>query len=189
MEPACRVSGAAGVTGPASDSTEAKPMAALSAIGLMSGTSMDGVDVAQIETDGEQVGAFGPVGYRPYGEAERDLLRRALLDAAGMDDRAARPGVLGEAEAMVTAAHAQAVEQFLAAHRLPRENIAAIGFHGQTVLHRPERRLTVQIGDGPALARRLAMPVVHDFRAADVAAGGQGAPLVPVFHRALVAPL
>jgi anhydro-N-acetylmuramic acid kinase len=161
-------------------------MAAVSALGLMSGTSLDGIDVALIETDGERIARFGPVGYRPYAEDERDLLRRALAAATGLADRSARPGVLSEAEALVTQAHADAVESFLRTHQLDRSGIAVIGFHGQTVLHRPERRLTVQIGDGAALARRIGVPVVFDLRAADVAAGGQGAPLVPVFHRALV---
>ena len=84
--------------------------------------------------------------------------------------------------------HAEAVEAFLAANGMAPSAIGVVGFHGQTVLHRPERGLTVQIGNGPALAARLGIPVVYDFRAADVAAGGQGAPVVPVFHRALVAP-
>jgi len=161
-------------------------MASLRALGLMSGTSLDGVDAALIETDGERVARFGPVGYRPYADGERDLLRRALAAASGLTDRAARPDVLGDAEALVTQAHARAVDDFLAAHGIDRRDLAVVGFHGQTVLHRPERRLTVQIGDGEALARRIGVPVVFDLRAADVAAGGQGAPLVPVFHRALV---
>jgi anhydro-N-acetylmuramic acid kinase len=161
-------------------------MASLRALGLMSGTSLDGVDVALIETDGERVARFGPVGYRAYGDGERDLLRRALAAASGLTDRAARPAVLGEAEALVTQAHTDAVKEFLAAHGVDRRDLAVVGFHGQTVLHRPERRLTIQIGDGAALARCIGVPVVFDLRAADVAAGGQGAPLVPVFHRALV---
>jgi anhydro-N-acetylmuramic acid kinase len=161
-------------------------MSRLSALGLMSGTSLDGIDVALIETDGERVARFGPVGYRPYADRERDLLRRALAAATALSDRTARPGVLAEAEALVTQAHAEAVEDFLRRHSLARGDLAVVGFHGQTVLHRPERRLTVQIGDGAALARRIGVPVVYDLRAADVAAGGQGAPLVPVFHRALV---
>src|ERR1043166_2918562 len=161
-------------------------MESLRALGLMSGTSLDGIDVALIETDGERVARFGPVGYRPYGERERDLLRRALAAATALTERSARPGVLADAEALVTQAHAEAVEDFLRAHAIARGDIAVVGFHGQTVLHRPERPLTVQIGDGGALARRLGVPVVYDMRAADVAAGGQGAPLVPVFHRALV---
>jgi anhydro-N-acetylmuramic acid kinase len=155
------------------------------AIGLMSGTSLDGVDVALIETDGESIASFGPTACRPYTPAERALLRRALTDAAGLADRNARPGALQEAEALVTEAHAQAAERFLRDNGLTSD-IAVVGFHGQTVLHRPDARLTVQLGDGKALARRLRLPVAFDFRAADVAAGGQGAPLVPVFHRALV---
>jgi anhydro-N-acetylmuramic acid kinase len=155
------------------------------AIGMMSGTSLDGVDVALIETDGERVEAFGPTGYRPYTDAERGLLREALAQGVSLSDRVSRPGVLAEAYAFVTRAHAETVEAFLADNRIDPAGIAAVGFHGQTVLHKPVARLTVQIGDGPALARRLNMTVVHDFRQADIAAGGQGAPLVPVFHQAL----
>ena len=160
-------------------------MGIVRAIGLMSGTSLDGVDVALLQTDGVGSVAFGPTGYRPYSDAERALLRQALAEGASLTDRNARPGVLAEAEAFITKAHAEAVEAFLAAERIDRASVAAVGFHGQTVLHKPAVRLTVQIGDGLALARRLDMTVVHDFRAADVAAGGQGAPLVPVFHQAL----
>jgi anhydro-N-acetylmuramic acid kinase len=155
------------------------------AIGLMSGTSLDGVDVALIETDGTRVGAFGPTGYRAYSEAERGLLRRALAHGAALTDRGERPGVLAEAEAFVTHVHAATVEAFIAEHAIEHAGIAVVGFHGQTVLHKPAARLTVQIGDGEALARRLRLPVAYDFRAADVAAGGQGAPLVPVYHQAL----
>ena len=155
------------------------------AIGLMSGTSLDGVDVALLETDGEAISAFGPIGYRPYTEAERDLLRRALEAGVGLTDRSARPGVLAEAEDFVTRAQAETVETFLATERIDKATVDVVGFHGQTVLHRPAERLTVQIGDGQALADRLRLPVVYDFRAADVAAGGQGAPLVPVYHQAL----
>ncbi|MBC7585318.1 MAG: anhydro-N-acetylmuramic acid kinase [Tardiphaga sp.] len=157
----------------------------LTAIGLMSGTSLDGVDIALIETDGRAVRAFGPSGYRPYAESERAVLRQALAEAAALSDRDARPGVLAEAERVVTSAHAEAVAGFLTQNRIARENVNIVGFHGQTVLHRPADRLTVQIGDGLALARAIHIPVMHDFRAADVAAGGQGAPLVPVYHRAL----
>lgn len=158
----------------------------LKAIGLMSGTSLDGVDVALIETDGERIDAFGPTGYRAYSDSERDLLRKALSDAVPMTSRAGRPGALADAEKLVTYAHIEAVEGFLKAHDLSRDAIDVVGFHGQTVLHRPEQKLTVQIGDGEALAKALGVPVVFDLRAADVAAGGQGAPLVPVYHRALV---
>src|ERR1700739_3959633 len=95
----------------------------LSALGLMSGTSLDGIDAALIETDGERVARFGPVGYRPYAEDERNLLRRALAAATALTDRAARPGVLADAEALVGEAHAQAVEDFLRAQRLDRKDI------------------------------------------------------------------
>jgi anhydro-N-acetylmuramic acid kinase len=158
----------------------------LTAIGLMSGTAHDGVDVALVDTDGESVTRFGPTGYRAYAENERALIRQAIAEAAGLGDRAARPGCLGEVEALITAAHAEAVEAFLTKNGLGASAITVVGFHGQTVLHAPERLLTVQLGNGRALAARLRIPVVYDFRAADVTAGGQGAPLVPVFHRALV---
>ncbi|MDE2380466.1 anhydro-N-acetylmuramic acid kinase, partial [Bradyrhizobium sp.] len=152
---------------------------------LMSGTSLDGVDVALIETDGKRIQALGPSGYRPYSERERSLLRAALTEAANLSHRDERPGVLRDAERAVTLAHAEAVAAFTAQHRMKPEEIDIVGFHGQTVLHRPERRLTVQIGDAPALAKAIHIPVMHDFRAADVEAGGQGAPFVPVYHRAL----
>ncbi len=157
----------------------------LTAIGLMSGTSLDGVDVALIETDGRKVQSFGPTGYRPYTGAERSLLRQALAEAIHLPQRDARPGILAEAERAVTLAHAEAVAAFQAQNRLAPEDIDIVGFHGQTVLHRPERKMTVQIGDAAALAKAIHIPVMHDFRAADVEAGGQGAPFVPVYHRAL----
>lgn len=157
----------------------------MTAIGLMSGTSLDGVDVALIETDGKVVSSFGPSGYRAYTEHERGVLRRALSEATHLSQRDARPGMLAEAERMVTIAHAEAVASFTAQHHISREAVDIVGFHGQTVLHRPAQHLTVQIGDAGALARAIHIPVMHDFRAADIAAGGQGAPFVPVYHRAL----
>ena len=161
-------------------------MPVMRAIGLMSGTSLDGVDAALIGTDGEQIENFGPTLHQPYSESERAVLRRALTEAALLTERNARPGVLAEAEALVTRTHAEAVERLIAENNLKTKNIDVVGFPGQTVLHRPQDKLTIQIGDGRALAKRLGIPVVQDFRAADVAAGGQGAPLVPVFHRAIV---
>src|SRR6266851_9402520 len=157
----------------------------LTAIGLMSGTSLDGVDVALIEPDGRRVQSFGPSGYRPYTDHERGLLRQALTEAAHLPQRDARPGILREAEHAVTIAHAEAVAAFTAQNRLSREDVDIVGFHGQTVLHRPAQKMTVQIGDAAALARAIHIPVMHDFRADDVEAGGQGAPFVPVYHRAL----
>src|ERR1700742_3367951 len=157
----------------------------MTTIGLMSGTSLDGVDVALSETDGKRINGFGPSGYRAYTDRERSLLRQALTEAVHLPLRDARPGILREAEQAVTIAHAEAVRTFIAQNRITAEDIDIVGFHGQTVLHRPEKRLTVQIGDAAALAKAIHIPVMHDFRAADVAAGGQGAPFVPVYHRAL----
>ncbi|MFK8251638.1 anhydro-N-acetylmuramic acid kinase [Ancylobacter terrae] len=164
----------------------------MSAIGLMSGTSLDGIDVALIETDGESVAAFGPSATYAYSDTDREVLFAALAAAEGLTDRAARPPALVEAEALITARHCEALARFIAG--LPGDaRVDIVGFHGQTVLHRPEIRLTLQLGDGPALAAALRAgapagrdaTLVYDFRAADVAAGGQGAPFVPVYHRAL----
>ncbi len=157
------------------------------AIGLMSGTSMDGIDVALVRTDGEAVVECLQSSSAPYDEDVRDLIVSAVRDATGLSDRMDRRGKLHEAEQRITSAHAEAIEGFLAENSLAHRDIDVIGFHGQTVLHRPEERLTVQIGDGAALSRDIGIDVMADMRAADVAAGGQGAPLVPVFHRALAA--
>ena len=154
-------------------------------VGLMSGTSMDGVDAALIETDGEGHLKAIASHMRPYGEEEQSLLRQALADADGLDDRTARPGCLAEAEALVTRAHVEAVSALLALEAAKGKVPKLVGFHGQTVWHDPAKGVTVQIGDGQGLADALGLPVVHDFRAADMAAGGQGAPLAPVYHRAL----
>jgi len=148
---------------------------------------MDGVDVAMIETDGKETITLGRTGFFPYGEADRAALRRAVQEAAKLTGREARPGSLRQAEAMITLRHAEAVEAFLAAETLSPDSVDLVGFHGQTIVHQPENRLTVQLGDGEALSERLGIPVVYDFRADDVAQGGQGAPLVPIFHCALAA--
>jgi anhydro-N-acetylmuramic acid kinase len=161
----------------------------LRAIGLMSGTSMDGIDVALIETDGENVVERGPSGTFAYDGAFRARLTQAIADAREVADRDARPGCLADAERELTERHAAAVRQFMDQQGVARADVGTVGFHGHTVLHAPERRLTVQIGDGAKLARRIGIDVVCDLRAADVAAGGQGAPLAPVYHRALAARL
>jgi anhydro-N-acetylmuramic acid kinase len=166
--------------------TMSKPMRA---IGLMSGTSMDGIDVALLDSDGEDVVERGPAETFPYPRVFQPLLARALDVAKTITSRTERPGLLADVERELTGLHADAVAQFIDRHKLERAAIDVIGFHGHTVLHRPERRLTVQIGDGPVLAKTTQIDVVYDLRAADCAAGGQGAPLTPAYHRALVARL
>src|SRR3954452_24934458 len=138
-------------------------MSSTPAIGLMSGTSYDGVDVALIDTDGETVTRVGPTGLRAYGEDEPELIRRAIAAAGNLRHRHDRTGVLADAEALVTRAHAEAVEAFLAAQGMPADAVTVVGFHGQTVLHDPTRRLTAQLGDAAALATRLRIPVVYDL--------------------------
>lgn len=146
---------------------------------------MDGIDVAVLETDGIGVSGFGPVRAFEYSAPERAVLRQAIEDARTMTSRHERPGALARAEAIVTARHAEAITDLCAGNGLDINTIDIIGFHGQTVLHRPSEGLTVQIGDARELALRVGRPVVCDLRQNDVANGGQGAPLVPVFHRAL----
>jgi anhydro-N-acetylmuramic acid kinase len=147
----------------------------LRTIGLMSGTSLDGVDAAWLETDGERIGAFGPTLTLPYDDRLRADLRRILDHAPTLDPADRR---LKSAEARLTEFHIRAVAT------LGRE-ADLIGFHGQTILHQPDRRRTWQIGDAGELAWRTGLPVAYDFRSADVAAGGEGAPLAPAYHAAL----
>ncbi|NNE23176.1 MAG: anhydro-N-acetylmuramic acid kinase [Rhizobiales bacterium] len=155
----------------------------------MSGTSMDGIDVASVRTDGEQVLEHGEARSYPYEPVERELLGQAMAEAAGLSNRDERPGKLASAEQMITERHAEAIDRFMQDIGASGSDVDIIGFHGQTVFHQPERRLTVQIGDGAALAKRCGIPVVCDMRAADVATGGQGAPLAPVYHRAIASRL
>ncbi|MDX2264951.1 MAG: anhydro-N-acetylmuramic acid kinase [Hyphomicrobiales bacterium] len=159
---------------------------AVRALGLMSGTSMDAIDAALIVTDGELILELGPSAEFPFAPEERALLREAMASARGVERRDDRSGVLAIAEELITRKHAVAAVEFLKRCALRPADIAVVGFHGQTMIHRPERGLTVQLGDGAALAKAIGAPVVYDFRANDVAAGGQGAPLAPVYHRALV---
>jgi anhydro-N-acetylmuramic acid kinase len=159
------------------------------ALGLMSGTSLDGIDVALIETDGDRRIRRGHSATYPYSDAFRAQLKAAIAEASALSRRDERPGRLRLLEQYLTELHAEAIAHYLHDHQVPPESVDVIGFHGQTVLHRPEKRLTVQLGDGAALAKAAGIDVVYDLRAADVAAGGQGAPLVPTYHLALVGKL
>jgi anhydro-N-acetylmuramic acid kinase len=154
-------------------------------IGLMSGTSLDGVDAALLDTDGEDVVRPGPSLTVPYDADVRAQLRRALETALGMTKGAAVPASILDAERVLTEVHARAVKALLDKAGLAAGDVDLIGFHGQTILHRPAQGWTWQIGDGALLARLTGIDVVNDFRSADVAAGGQGAPLMPLYHAVL----
>lgn len=150
-------------------------MAAVNAIwvlGMMSGTSLDGVDGAVVLTDGRATYGFGKQSYRPYTGEERAVLR-ASLGLWPEDD----PALLDAALTIVMRAHAELAEEI--------KDFELVGFHGQTLAHDPTRGRTHQLGDGAWLAKRLKKPVIWDFRSADMAAGGQGAPLAPFYHFAL----
>ncbi len=154
-------------------------------IGLMSGTSLDGVDAALIETDGEDIARPLASLTIPYDAQTRALLRAALEEARGVEQGAPVPYAIRDAEQRLTQAHAEAVRALLKKAGLAADQVALVGFHGQTILHRPEKHWTWQIGDGAALARMTGIDVVNDFRTADVKAGGQGAPLMPLYHAVL----
>jgi anhydro-N-acetylmuramic acid kinase len=156
----------------------------MDAIGVISGTSMDGIDVSVVTTDGHDYVVPGPGATYPY----TSDLRAALLDFI-RDPTRAETDPLDELEARVTAAHVAAVEQFMGDQRLDRARIALVGLHGQTVWHNPAQRFTRQLMRGDVAAERLGLDTVTRFRHADVAAGGQGAPFAPLYHRALAARL
>ena len=161
----------------------------LTAIGLMSGTSLDGIDAAVLTTDGNEFVQTGPALHVPYSRTLKIDVRRAIKAALEGRDGATE---IGKAAGEVTTAHVVAVEKLLEHAKLKRTDIDVIGFHGQTILHRPALQpgdvgRTWQIGDGAVLAQETRIDVVNDFRSKDVAAGGEGAPFVPVYHRALLA--
>jgi anhydro-N-acetylmuramic acid kinase len=145
------------------------------ALGLMSGTSLDGIDAALVQTDGESIHAFGPWLTLPFSDAERASLREAVHGR----------GDMLKVEHALTLRHAEAVKALLEKAGMTKHDVHVIGFHGQTVIHRPAEHLTWQIGDGALLAEKTGIDVVCDFRRRDMAAEGEGAPLVPLYHAAL----
>lgn len=147
----------------------------LTAIGLMSGTSLDGVDAAIVRTDGHRIHQLGPALSLPYDQPFRDALR------ARLGQRSAPEHLVRK----LTDVHADAVATLMAKVNYGDADVDVIGFHGQTLFHDPAVGVTIQVGDGDRLAAATGIPVVDDFRTNDVAAGGQGAPLAPLYHAAL----
>jgi anhydro-N-acetylmuramic acid kinase len=148
------------------------------AVGLMSGTSMDGVDAALIATDGVRVTERGPGLTLPYTPDFRKRLRGVLGEGGD-------PDVVSAVEAELTDLHGEAIRRLLDMAKCLSSDVTIVGFHGQTIHHAPALGVTRQIGDGDRLARQVGIDVVTDFRSADVAAGGEGAPLAPLYHLAL----
>ncbi|MBT5433812.1 MAG: anhydro-N-acetylmuramic acid kinase, partial [Rhodospirillaceae bacterium] len=148
----------------------------LRAIGLMSGTSLDGVDAALLATDGDTVERTGHALTLPYDDTTRDALRGCFGGA----------GDVPLATRLLTEKHAEAVSALLSMADVAAGDVDVIGFHGQTIVHRPAEGLTWQIGDGARLAAMAGIDVVCGFRSRDMAAGGEGAPLAPLYHAALV---
>lgn len=148
-------------------------------LGFMSGTSLDGVDAAVLRTDGVEIEAFGATAFRPYAREERAALQSALALASGLTADEAAAKSWSTASRVVVKAHREA------AMMLDLTQVELVGFHGQTLIHRPDKGVTLQIGDAAMLAKALKKPTIHQFRLEDVAAGGQGAPLAPFYHFAL----
>jgi anhydro-N-acetylmuramic acid kinase len=159
-------------------------------LGFMTGTSLDAVDMAVLETDGEAILGFGPAGEKKLDPGVRAIVEAAVAAALNWPAGAPEPAIFGAAAAAIAAEHVAAGDAFMARHRLLSEDIDLIGLQGQTVLHeppgpgRPVGR-TVQLIDAGAVARGLGVATAYDFRSDDVAAGGQGAPLAPAYHAAL----
>jgi anhydro-N-acetylmuramic acid kinase len=158
-------------------------------IGLMSGTSLDGVDAALLETDGETLTRFGPGAETAFSAQERAVLKAAVEAALDWRFEGGEPEIFRQAEDVLTHTHQRAVVAVAARAGLTLAEIDLVGFHGQTVIHVPPQAgrpgRTRQLGDGTALAQRLGVPVAYDFRSADMDAGGHGAPLAPIYHEVL----
>jgi anhydro-N-acetylmuramic acid kinase len=161
---------------------------AMRVLGFMTGTSLDAVDMAVLETDGETIHAFGPAGERKLTEPTREVLLEATREAQVWARRTPAPAIFEDAARVVAEEHFAAADAFLAANGLTWSDLDLIGMHGQTVLHERPRGggvgRTVQLGDAALLAAKTGVPVAFDFRTADVAAGGEGAPLAPIYHLA-----
>jgi len=160
-------------------------------LGFMTGTSLDAVDMAVLETDGEAIEGLGPAGEKKLDPAARAAIEAAIADALAWPEGAPEPASFAAAAEAVAWEHVRAADGFMAEHQLLPEDLDLIGLQGQTVLHAPPAPgraagRTVQLVDAPLVARELGIAVAYDFRSDDVAAGGQGAPLAPAYHAALL---
>jgi anhydro-N-acetylmuramic acid kinase len=160
-------------------------------VGLMTGTVLDGnIDVALLKTDGERVTEFGPYTLAPYPDSIRWLLEETLAQARKWNFAPQDPAIFAKAEEALTRAQSAAVRAHVEASGLTMGDIGVVGFHGQSVLHRAPQPgrigATRQLGDGALMHELLGVKVAYDFRSADVRAGGQGAPLAAIYHRALL---
>jgi len=151
----------------------------------MSGTSMDGVDAAVLRTDGQKVVEPGPSLAIPYPRSLRDQVAALLPEALALSAPRPLPAVLEELERDITRMQSDVINQLLVEAGMTSADVDIIGFHGQTVAHRPDMGWTLQLGDGALMAELTGIDVVNDFRAADMAAGGEGAPFAPLYHLAL----
>lgn len=156
------------------------------AIGLMSGTSMDGVDAAILDTDGVIAVAVGTPFCQAYNNKTRALIKAAMGEAAQLQNKAKKSEIIAEAEAALTAVHIECVQEILLQNNMTAADIDVLGFHGQTIVHRPQKGWTWQIGDAKQLAQSTQIPVVYDFRSHDMHSSGEGAPLAPLYHAAKI---
>lgn len=158
-------------------------------IGLMSGTSMDGIDAALLKTDGKtSITELGQTScrYQPEFQSLLKTAERAVKDAQGNLEQAVQ--IFPELNSVIqqsTALHIQLVKQLLQQTDYKINQIDVIGYHGQTLYHSPANKITVQVGNAQTLAEQIGITVVNDFRRCDIDAGGQGAPLAPLYHQAL----
>jgi anhydro-N-acetylmuramic acid kinase len=160
-------------------------------VGLMTGTVLDGnIDVAMLKTDGERIESFGPYTLAPYPQSIRRLLEDTLAEARKWNFEGDDPAIFTEAEEALTRAQAAAVRELVEANGMSMTDIGVVGFHGQSVLHRAPQPgrigATRQLGNGELMHGLLGVKIAYDFRSADVRAGGQGAPLVAIYHQALL---
>ncbi|WP_138379983.1 anhydro-N-acetylmuramic acid kinase [Luteithermobacter gelatinilyticus] len=165
-------------------STEINPDKILAA-GLMSGTSLDGIDAALVLTDGYDVEPYGKPVHVPYDQDFQNLIREGIGRAALYGEPVKDDMTINKLEVVLTDHHQTALQKLMVENKLSWKKLDVIGFHGQTLLHKPEAGWTWQIGKGEQLANRLQIPVVNDFRSRDMSLGGQGAPLAPIYHLAL----